>query len=252
MTCLFSKPLLSAQVQYPPKSNNTQIEETRTELTEEEALTKRAEMFGLTLKEWRRFDEILKGPQGKKNPNIDPVMALGIYAKDSAERQRYAELAVQNDYQHFGQVLAFQRSYNAAQERLYGHLEVIAGSPNKRIKSNQVKTFDGSVIAGDRLMYFTSMGCHTCEKDVNTILDFIKKRPGVGADIYVIGTGKDNQKVQQWAREQRIPAELVKARIVTLNHDNGTLMQIDSTRTAPTVILRRGNEFKDFDKVLGQ
>ena len=109
VSAVLSTSVLSAQTQNSTQRNFTLIEETQTELTEEEKLKKRADMFGLTLKEWQRFQEIMQGPQGKKNPDIDPVMALGIYARTDSERQRYAELAVQNDYQHFGQMLAFQR-----------------------------------------------------------------------------------------------------------------------------------------------
>lgn len=252
LSAVLSTSVLSAQAQNSTQRNFTLIEETQTELTEEEKLKKRADMFGLTLKEWQRFQEIMQGPQGKKNPDIDPVMALGIYARNDVERQRFAELAVQNDYQHFGQMLAFQRSYNQAQKRLYGHLEVIPGNPQDRKEPKKINNYEGGARPGDRLMYFTSLGCHTCEKDIPQLINYIEKRPGVGLDVYVIGTGKEDKKVQQWAKLQNIPVGLVRARVVTLNHDNGTLLQLDNTRSAPTVILRRGNEFKGFDAALNR
>ena len=51
-----------------------------------------AQHWGLTEQEWTRFEEIQRGPRGYWSPNLDPLTALGVEARDAAERQRYAEL----------------------------------------------------------------------------------------------------------------------------------------------------------------
>ena len=54
--------------------------------------TARAEVWGLSETEWRRYRSLMDGIRGSISPpTISPIEVLGIHARDAAERLRYAE-----------------------------------------------------------------------------------------------------------------------------------------------------------------
>lgn len=78
-----------------------------------------AREWGLTNEEWARYGELMDGPLGIYSPNIDPLSALGIEAPSEQEQRRYAELQVQAEAQRVEKLLAYQRAYDEAWQRLY-------------------------------------------------------------------------------------------------------------------------------------
>jgi integrating conjugative element protein (TIGR03759 family) len=59
----------------------------------------------------------------------------------------------------------------------------------------------------------------------------------LGLDIYLLDAPSD-EAVRRWAGAQRIPADWVRARRITLNHDAGLLAKL-SHEARPPVLLRR-------------
>ena len=55
---------------------------------------------------------------GIYSPNLDPLSALGIEARTDEERRRYAELQVQVEARRVEKLLAYQRAYDEAWQRL--------------------------------------------------------------------------------------------------------------------------------------
>jgi len=78
-----------------------------------------AQQWGLRDDEWTRYRELMQGPLGIYSPNLDPLSALGIEAQSDAERRRYAELQVQAEARRVEKLLAYQRAYDEAWQRLY-------------------------------------------------------------------------------------------------------------------------------------
>ncbi len=104
----------------PPQTPFTQSETTTTE-----TLTETARRWGLSVEEYHRYTEIMRGPLGRWNPEMDPVMALGILAENEQERQRYAEYFAQREYALTVKTLAFERAYRAAFRRLFPEAEIV-------------------------------------------------------------------------------------------------------------------------------
>jgi hypothetical protein len=77
-----------------------------------------ASEWGLQPQEWARYRELMDGPLGIYSPNLDPLSALGIEARTDEERRRYAELQVQVEARRVEKLLAYQRAYDAAWQRL--------------------------------------------------------------------------------------------------------------------------------------
>ncbi len=74
--------------------------------------------WGLQPQEWARYRELMDGPLGIYSPNLDPLSALGIEARTDEERRRYAELQVQVEARRIEKLLAYQRAYDQAWQRL--------------------------------------------------------------------------------------------------------------------------------------
>ena len=54
--------------------------------------TTRAEAWGLSDTEWKRYRTLMDGIRGSVSPaTLSPIEVLGIHARDEAERTRYAE-----------------------------------------------------------------------------------------------------------------------------------------------------------------
>lgn len=229
----------------------TQITQTEKKDPQEE----RAKMFGLTKEDWTRYEELMKGPQAFHNANADPVLVLGIYARNDAERRKYAELMAHNLYRWEQSMWAFTRAYMVVQQKLYGHLPAFhpgvspsfPGQYPELPGTQALPPFSGTFTVGDRITFFAEVNnCQECGNTLTKLLDLIGKKPGLGLDIYIMDAGRDDKTIQRWAVEHQIPVKLVQNRTVTLNHEKGELFNIASTRTAPTTVLRRGNQFFDF------
>jgi hypothetical protein len=103
----------------------TQIEISQTEATRQGVITLDqndrliAEIWGLSDDELRRAKVLLQGPRAAFSvPNISPVEALGIHARDEAERQRYAEKVARVVFEDLKRTLAFGQAYQTAITRL--------------------------------------------------------------------------------------------------------------------------------------
>ncbi|MEN2900510.1 hypothetical protein NJNGDCLN_02171 [Mannheimia haemolytica] len=57
---------------------------------------KQAKEWGLTIEEWNRYTELMKGERGMWSPNLDPLTALGIEARTAEEREKYARMLAKN------------------------------------------------------------------------------------------------------------------------------------------------------------
>lgn len=75
--------------------------------------------------------------------------------------------------------------------------------------------------SGGRLVLFVREGdCQRCNIRLSAVL--ADKRP---VDIYLVDSEGSDQKVRNWAQQHRIPAEQVRERRITLNHDAGRWMR---------------------------
>lgn len=158
-----------------------------------------------------RYDELMKGLRGELSPNIDKLTALGIEARNDAERRHYAELWVKQEYERTEKELKFQREVDAAWKRLM---------PNM-LPVNMGNATGIAHDSGGRLALFVrEADCQRCDARLSAVL--ADKRP---VDIYLVDSEGSDQKLRNWAQQHRIPAEQVRERRITLNHDAGRWMR---------------------------
>ena len=158
-----------------------------------------------------RYEQLMNGLRGKLSPNIDQITALGIEARNDAERRHYAELWVKQEYERTEKELKFQREVDAAWKRLM---------PNM-LPVNMGNAAGIAHDSGGRLALFVrEADCQRCDARLSAVL--ADNRP---VDIYLVDSEGSDQKLRNWAQQHRIPAEQVRERRITLNHDAGRWMR---------------------------
>jgi len=229
----------AAQDQYAAtKETRAQLEPSR--LTDSERAQSR--QWGLSEADWLRYKTLMQGIRGRLSPNISPIEALGIHARTDDERQRYAEMWAKALREDTERVLAFQHAYDDAWKRLYGNEPLIDLSRMAPGRSAAL------LQPGDRILFFAASNCAACGPALETVLAEIQRTPRLGLDVYLMDSGNDDAKVRAWAKEHRVPPELVHNRTVTLNHDSGAITRLSGfTGTIPYIVRRRGAQLTRID-----
>lgn len=181
----------------------------------------RAKEWGLTDAEWTRYEEVMAGPRGYWSPHLDPLTALGVEARTDSERRHIAELWVKMETARTTRELAFELEHMNAQKRLYPDVKPIQYSSQPRGKSTLAST------GPKRILFFANKDCiDTCRAPIANLIKIASGDRGVVLDVYVKGFESNDQALREWAAKQQIPAQLVQASRITLNHENGALNRL--------------------------
>ncbi|RMT93193.1 hypothetical protein ALP39_00965 [Pseudomonas marginalis pv. marginalis] len=182
-----------------------------------------AEDWGLLAEDWARYRQLQQGPLGVYSPNLDPLTALGIEARNNEERRRFAELQVRAESARVGKELAYQRAYDQAWKRLYPTLQMVtltaANSSPVRVQGN------------GRLALFIEDNCIACNL-------LVKKQQAAGRefDLYMVGSDNDDARLRQWAQRVALDPRSVRERRVTLNHDGGRWASLGVAGDLPALV----------------
>lgn len=181
---------------------NSQTVNTSLQALEQQQMTQSAQEWGLTTEEWQRYEELKKGRRGVLSPWLDPLTMLGIEARSDEERRHFAELTVKQEFQRVEAELAFQREVNSAWVRVYPGV-----LPVQDLRSE---------VSNARQALFVKDSCSACERKLVQLM-----KSNQPLDIYLVDSGGKDEAVRNWAKKHNIPAEKVKSRQITLNHDSG-------------------------------
>lgn len=190
-----------------------------------------AREWGLTSEEWARYQRLMEGPLGVYSPGLDPLTALGIEARDEAERRRYAELQVLAEARRAEKLLVYQRAYDAAWQRLFPGLQPVM--------SPAAVTTTPIADLPQRLAVFVKDDCPPCEKRVQQLQD-----GGTGFDLYMVGSGQDDSQLRQWATQAGVDPNKVRSGAITLNHDGGRWQSLDLAGDLPAVIQKVNSQWQ--------
>lgn len=222
--CLMSAPLTAVQ-SVSGTTQPVQIEAGTSAESQTQSLQYEAQEWGLSAEEYARFEALMKGRRGIQSPGLDPLTTLGIEARSDEERRRLAEKWVQQEFARAEKELAFQREVDAAWKRLYGQILPVslgtAGATAGMVQGTAQRR---------QALFVQAENCRACDARLATLL--AGKQP---FDIYVLGTQGDDNRLRAWARQKNIPAERVRKREITLNHDGGLSLQYGLT-TTPVVM----------------
>lgn len=209
----------------------------------EQAMSEKAKPFGLSVEEWKQYEAIMEGPRGYWSPGLDPLTTLGIEAKTEAERTRYAELQVQQEFARAEAELDYQRAYDAAFQRLYPNVLPIGDTAPAQGDFLQHVTKRATLNNAPPAV-FVSTQCAECNRLVKEMQD-----KNARFDIYIIDSNGNDEAVRGWAAMAKIDPAKVRDRRITLNHNTSELEQITGKTSAkradlPMVFERSGQSWK--------
>lgn len=182
-----------------------------------------AQDWGLSGDEWGRYRELMEGPLGIHSPNLDPLTALGIEARSDEERRRYAELQVQVEARRVEKLLAYQRAYDEAWQRLHPDAQ--------RVNLPDALPGGGVLTGSGRSAVFVRDGCVPCTQIVQRL-----QTAGAEFDVYMVGSRQDDARIRAWARQSRIDPARVRSGSITLNHDGGRWLALGLSGELPAVV----------------
>lgn len=189
-------------------------------------LQQQAGQWGLSQDDYQRYKSLMSGPRGIQSPGLDPLSTLGIEARSEAERRKYAEKWVREEFARTQKELDFQREVTAAWKRLYPETLAVNMGNAAGI------THD----TGGRLALFVkSANCVQCDARLAAVL--ADNRP---VDIYLVDSQGDDGKLRGWAKDHHIPLDKVRSRQITLNHDGGRWMRFGNGMMP--VVLQQGED----------
>lgn len=202
-------------------------------LAMERADEQQARDWGLSVEEWTRYRDLMQGPLGVYSPHIDPLTALGIEARSYQERQRYAELQVEAEAQRVEKLLAYQRAYDDAWQRLHAAMPRV-------ILPDAGPAFSPVVpAASGRLAVFVQDACPACDQAVLRL-----QAAGREFDIYVVDSRADDARIRAWAQRIGIAPAKVRSGQVTLNHDAGRWLSLGLPGDLPAVVRQVGGQWQ--------
>ncbi|MDU9402628.1 TIGR03759 family integrating conjugative element protein [Pseudomonas sp. zfem004] len=196
-----------------------------------------AQEWGLTSKEYERYQEVMQGPRGVYSPGLDPLTALGIEARSDSERRRFAELQVQAERQRVDRELAYQRAYDEAYQRLFPGIKAIeiSSSPTAQAGSGSgagplpEPTLEGN----GRLALFVKDDCLPCIDQVKRL-----QASQTPFDLYFVGSQNDDERIRRWAILAGVDPSTVKSRLITLNHDQGRWIRLGLGGSLPAAVTK--------------
>lgn len=236
-TALLIGAATAAEITSTPQTETPLVESPAT-VTEEQA----AARWNLTVVEWRRYRDLMKGMRGAvSNPQISPIEVLGIHARSDEERRRYAERWAEMMYEDTDRILAFQREYLAAFRRLYPAVPAIDLALLGRTDTPKSSTFQ----SGDRLALFAALDDERSRSVASRALNRIQGVLDIGLDFYLVGVSagsEGDQRIRAWAQTLKLDPELVESRRVTLNYDNGALTAMGPNAKPPLLLRTRDQQ----------
>lgn len=211
----------------------SQTDETLSEIhssEQQQSARHKAAQWNLDQTEWTRFQALMQGPLGVYSPNLDPLTALGIEARNEAERTRYAELQVRIETERVTKLLAYQNAYDRAYKRMSPDVLPV----NLLGSASQASPVETS----DRPALFVTLNCKTCDNLVKRMQ--IASQP---FDIYLVGNRINDDGIRTWARKAGIETDKVRRGQITLNHDAGRWVKLGGQGEFPAVLRQHNGKW---------
>ncbi|HBO3354302.1 TPA: TIGR03759 family integrating conjugative element protein [Pseudomonas aeruginosa] len=214
------------------RNSTTKTSDTHSTLTERND-QQYAREWGLSVDEWVRYRDLMQGPLGIHSPNLDPLTALGIEARSDEERRRYAELQVQAEAHRVEKLLAYQRAYDEAWQRLHPDM------PRVILPAAAPAFSPVATATSDRPLLFVRSDCAPCDRIAQQL-----QEAGTDFDIYVVDSHADDNRIRAWAQRIGIDPAKVRSHHITLNHDAGLWFSLGLAGALPALVRQVGGQWQ--------
>ena len=220
-----------------------------------------SERWQLSEQEYEYYLDLMQGPLGKWNQELDPLLALGMFAETAQEERRYAELYAQQEFDFTERVLKFQQAYRDAFDRLYPNMALtdqrllapyFQHEQQQSFAQDTKRSTQQYFQPGDRLLIFVPKECPQCKALISHLAGLLIFEQDAGVDVYVLDTQND-EAIRQWVNTNQIVVDGLRGQRLTLNRDEGLSQRLinqsaQSTSEALPVVLRRNDQFFQMSK----
>lgn len=213
-----------------PTEQATQARQTR----EKEIVRQRAQQWDLSVDEWERYQTLLKGVDGYRSDKLDPLTALGIRARSSEERRRYARKLARLEHDRTQRLLAFQNTYDQEFSQLYAdETPVNATGMTQALMSGQQSAQKLGLDGGTRKTVFMRIhDCSACDRKVKQLAS-----ADTPMDIFIVDADSDAA-IRSWATNLGLDPKRVRSGTITLNHAPTAIAEQLAGDTLPRVTNR--------------
>lgn len=178
-----------------------------------------AQQWDITEREYRRYQQVMAGKRGTWTTNADPILALGVSARNVKEMRDYAEKYVMQEFERTERELAFQREVSAAWQRLFPQQQRIGKLPPSVSTATALKRAQHSSNIERRAAVVVTQDCEKC---IPVISKYTQLVTGEGAlvavDFYIGDSDGNDATLKAWVDRNNIPLTLLKAGKLTVNH----------------------------------
>ena len=179
-------------------------------------LAERAQAWGLSEAEFRRYQRLMAGQRGQWSPGLDPIAALGVSTDSEVERRRFAELFVKTEFERTRKELAFQVAVDQAWQRLY------PGTP-RLVAAGQPRQTNAAGQSFQRTALILRLG-NTAGRD--RLSRLLQRQPGQ-LDVHVIGARGSDAALRDWAANFPLLEQALAEGRATLNHGDQFRAEVD-------------------------
>lgn len=158
--------------------------------------------YNITHDEYFKYLQLKEQYQGLVSPEITPLEYLGIFAKTSKDRAKYARLYTKINRATTKKVLAFDRAVQVADKEMFGFDNVI----NYQVRSSSEQP---------RNSY--SIDITNCQDDCKSrVTELTSKAFLTPVDLYFVNA--NNDQIRSFAASLSLDPEEVSRGLITLNH----------------------------------
>jgi len=190
---------------------------------------------GLDTDSFDKYDRLInvKGLV-EKTIKDDPILVLGLYADDDAERKKYAKLYMDREVKRADRMFQFISIYQELYDKEFSTKPMLDMSgfkapPKKRNYSNQ------------RLVVFFDINCFECKKIAKNLQAKVNEGNILGLDLYFTGI-KDLAEIKSWAKEAELDIDLVMKNKIALNSGVKLAKELGLKDTSTKYFLRQGDK----------
>ncbi len=191
----------------------------------------------------KRYVALMKNRSGffYAKRDVTPVEVLGFNARTDEERAYYAQLDVQQQFQHLAKYLAFLAEYGKSAKQLKEELSlpIIRKFDYAKFSPYHYKPVD--IKPNDKFMLFVSLD-NEVRPVVSYLMDEMSKDKTIHLNVYFVGKNLTKDKIEKWAAAQNIPTAWVgKNKKITLDFGNSKFKSLHTSEQLPVLVLvRRG------------
>jgi integrating conjugative element protein (TIGR03759 family) len=179
-------------------------------------LAERAQTWGLSEAEFRRYQSLMAGQRGQWSPGLDPITALGVSTDSEAERRRFAELFVKTEFERTRKELAFQVAVDDAWQRLYSQTPRLStsGLPQQAQTVGQFSQHTAMILR---------LGSTTGR---DRVIKLLQRHQGQ-LDVHVVGARGNDAALRDWAADFPLLEQALAEGRATLNHGDQFRTEVD-------------------------